>query len=65
MENLTANDIKPTPDFGTVSYMDYTLGVATVKSVMKSLLDIDQVFSDSHSAELEFARISNQTIYIR
>ena len=41
--NLTAGDIEETPDFGGSISTQYILGMAKVKGVVKTLLDIDQV----------------------
>jgi purine-binding chemotaxis protein CheW len=41
--NLTAEDIEPTPDFGTRVDTDYLLGMAKVSGQVKPLLDIDRV----------------------
>ncbi|HEY0947096.1 MAG TPA: chemotaxis protein CheW [Opitutaceae bacterium] len=43
--NLAANEIEPTPDFGTRIDTSYLLGLAKVKGVVKTLLDIDRVVS--------------------
>ena len=40
---LAANEIEPTPDFGTRIDTSYLLGMAKVKGVVKTLLDIDRV----------------------
>jgi purine-binding chemotaxis protein CheW len=41
--NLTAEDIQPTPDFGTRVDTSYLLGLARIKGEVKMLLDIDRV----------------------
>ncbi|HRE80414.1 MAG TPA: chemotaxis protein CheW [Opitutaceae bacterium] len=41
--NLNAQDIEPTPDFGTRIDTSYLLGMAKVKGQVKTLLDIDRV----------------------
>jgi purine-binding chemotaxis protein CheW len=41
--NLSAEDIEPTPDFGTTVDTAYLLGMAKVKDQVKTLLDIDRV----------------------
>ncbi len=41
--NLSAGEIEPTPDFGTRVDTSYLLGLAKVKQVVKTLLDIDRV----------------------
>ena len=43
--SLAPADIEDPPDFGAHLDTDYTLGMAKVKSVVKTLLDIDQVIS--------------------
>ena len=43
--NLTADDIVPTPEFGTKVNTDYLLGMAKVKGQVKTLLDIDKVIA--------------------
>lgn len=40
---LAANEIEPTPDFGTKIGTEYLLGMAKVKGAVKTLLDIDRV----------------------
>lgn len=41
--NISESDIEETPDFGTAIDTDYILGMAKVKGVVKSVLDIDKV----------------------
>jgi purine-binding chemotaxis protein CheW len=41
--NFNATDIEQTPDFGGQIAVDYILGMAKVKGVVKVLLDIDRV----------------------
>ena len=41
--NLSADEIEPTPDFGTKVDTSYLLGMAKVKGQVKTLLDIDRV----------------------
>lgn len=41
--NLPAEEIEPTPDFGTRVDTTYLLGMAKVKGQVKTLLDIDRV----------------------
>jgi purine-binding chemotaxis protein CheW len=41
--NLSANEIEPTPDFGAKIDTSYILGMAKVKGLVKTLLDIDRV----------------------
>lgn len=40
---LSGSEIEPTPDFGTRIDTSYILGLAKVKGVVKTLLDIDRV----------------------
>ncbi len=41
---LGEGDLEPTPDFGGSPNTDYILGMATVQSGVKTLLDLDKVF---------------------
>lgn len=43
--NVGAEDIEPAPDFGFSIQVEYILGMAKIKNVVKSLLDIDKVIS--------------------
>jgi purine-binding chemotaxis protein CheW len=43
--NIAEGDIEETPDFGTTIDTDYILGMAKVKGVVKTVLDIDKVVS--------------------
>ncbi len=43
--NIGATEIEDTPDFGTKLSTDYILGMAKVKDVVKTLLDINRVVS--------------------
>ena len=43
--NMTAGDIEETPDFGAKIQTDYILGMAKIKGVVKTLLNIDRVIS--------------------
>ncbi len=43
--NLPANEIEPTPDFGTRIDTSYILGMAKIKGAVKTILDIDRVVS--------------------
>lgn len=45
--NLAPAEIEPTPDFGTRIDTSYILGMAKIKGVVKTLLDIDRVVSPS------------------
>jgi purine-binding chemotaxis protein CheW len=43
--NVAGEDIEPAPDFGGAISVEYILGMAKIKGVVKSLLDIDKVVS--------------------
>lgn len=43
--NLAAGDIEGPPDFGSRLHAEYLLGMAKVKGMVKTLLDIDRVVS--------------------
>lgn len=43
--NIPAVDIEPTPDFGTHLDTTYILGMAKIKGMVKTLLDIDKLLS--------------------
>jgi purine-binding chemotaxis protein CheW len=43
--NVAAEDIEPAPDFGGSIQVEYIYGMAKIKGVVKSLLDIDKVIS--------------------
>jgi purine-binding chemotaxis protein CheW len=51
--NLTPAEIEPTPDFGTRIDTSYILGMAKIKGVVKTLLDIDRVVSPATVEALE------------
>ena len=44
--SLPAEEIEPTPEFGATIDTTYLLGMAKVKGVVKSLLDIEKIISD-------------------
>jgi purine-binding chemotaxis protein CheW len=50
--NLAASDIEPTPDFGAALDTDYILGMAKIKGMVKTLLDIDRVVTAVDPEEL-------------
>lgn len=50
--SFNAADIEKTPDFGGQIAVDYILGMAKVKGVVKVLLDIDKVISNNTAAQL-------------
>ena len=41
--SLTSEDIEEAPDFGAKLDTDYILGMAKVKGIVKTLIDIDRV----------------------
>lgn len=41
--NIAATDIEEAPDFGAKLHTEYILGMAKIKGVVKTLLDIDRV----------------------
>jgi purine-binding chemotaxis protein CheW len=43
---VATEDIEPPPDFGGAVGVEYLLGMAKVKGVVKSLLDIEKVIAD-------------------
>jgi purine-binding chemotaxis protein CheW len=53
--NIAQTDIEQTPDFGAKLEADYILGMAKVKSKVKTLLDIDSVLSASVAPSLAAA----------
>lgn len=50
--NITAADIEETPDFGAPLVTQHVLGMAKIKGVVKSLLDIDQIVGVHEVREL-------------
>ncbi len=50
--NLAANEIEPTPDFGTRIDTSYILGMAKIKGTVKTLLDIDRVVAPETVKEI-------------
>ena len=50
--SFSAADIEATPDFGGQIAVDYILGMAKVKGVVKVLLDIDKVIGAGISEEI-------------
>jgi purine-binding chemotaxis protein CheW len=42
---IPQNDIEATPNFGANLSTEYILGMAKVRGVVKTLLDVDQIFS--------------------
>jgi purine-binding chemotaxis protein CheW len=47
--NVAAEDIEPPPDFGGTVGVEYLLGMAKIKGIVKSLVDIDRVIADDIS----------------
>jgi purine-binding chemotaxis protein CheW len=52
VSSLTVDDIEPTPEFGTRIDTMYLLGMAKVKSSVKTLLDIDRVVAPETVQEI-------------
>ncbi len=50
--NVSADDCKPAPDFGTSIKTDFVKGLATVDQRMVILLDIDRLVSDGLLGEI-------------
>lgn len=50
--DVTANDIKPTPDFGTAMNTEFISGLATANERMVILLDIDKLLKSDELAML-------------
>jgi purine-binding chemotaxis protein CheW len=55
---LTADEIEPTPEFGTKIDTSYLLGMAKVKGQLKTLLDIDRVVAPEAVERLAQAAIT-------
>ena len=53
--NFNAADIEKTPDFGGQIAVDYILGMAKVKGIVKVLLDIDRVVGAAAKQDLRAA----------
>jgi purine-binding chemotaxis protein CheW len=53
--NLPADEIEPTPEFGTRVDTTYLLGMAKVKGQVKTLLDIDRVVAPEAMQQLAAA----------
>ncbi len=48
---VASSEIEETPDFGTNAFAEYILGMAKIKGVVKTLLDIDRLLAaDGHEA---------------
>jgi len=50
--NLAVSDIEETPDFGATIQTDYMLGMAKVKGVVKTLLNIDRVIGTETAMQI-------------
>lgn len=50
--NFSANEIEPTPDFGSKLHTDYILGMAKIRGKVKTLLDIDRVLTNETLEQL-------------
>lgn len=53
--NLAAADIEETPDFGSALSTEYMVGMAKVKGVVKTLLNIDRVLSADAALQISSA----------
>jgi len=53
--NLSASDIEETPDFGAKIRTDYIIGMAKVKGVVKTLLNIDRAIDAEAAAQIRTA----------
>jgi len=49
---LDGKEIEPTPEFGTQVDTSYLLGMAKIKGLVKTLLDIDRVVAPDHLAAM-------------
>ncbi|MCX6884517.1 MAG: chemotaxis protein CheW [Verrucomicrobia bacterium] len=54
---LATVDVEATPDFGAKLDTDYILGMATIKGVVKALLDIDKIISSGDPSGLTAASL--------
>lgn len=59
--NLAAADIEETPDFGAQIEADYILGMAKVKGMVKTLLDIDNVLGAEAAQRINRAAVKSST----
>lgn len=50
--NFAANEIEPTPDFGSKLDTDYILGMAKIRGKVKTLLDIDRLLTSETLEQL-------------
>jgi purine-binding chemotaxis protein CheW len=53
--NIKAEEVEPTPSFGTKVDINYILGMANLDGLVKILLDIDRVLTSEDVAVLEQA----------
>lgn len=44
--NVSTEEIEPPPDFGGAVSVEYLLGMAKIKGVVKSLIDIEKIIAD-------------------
>jgi purine-binding chemotaxis protein CheW len=51
--NIAAADIEETPDFGTKLDTEYIVGMAKIKGVVKTLLDIDRVVTADKITQIQ------------
>lgn len=52
--NISENEVKPSPDFGTHLSNECCLGIARIKDSVKTLLDIEKVVSSELEAAVGF-----------
>lgn len=50
--NIAGSEIEETPDFGSALVAEYLLGMAKVKGIVKTLLDIDRVLAADEATAL-------------
>ena len=55
--NIAENEIEDTPHFGSSMQTHYILGMAKIKGVVKTLLDIDKVISFEDVMQLRHAGV--------
>ncbi|MEM9400375.1 MAG: chemotaxis protein CheW [Verrucomicrobiota bacterium] len=49
--NISAEDLEDAPEFGSAIHSGYIYGIAKVKGVVKTLLDIDSILDSDHFEE--------------
>ena len=57
--NIAAGDIEETPDFGAQIATDYIVGMAKIKAVVKTLLNIDKVLTAEAAQSLRHSLHKN------